>query len=480
MSNKTVMPPVDEVAPTNHKAEVVRSSRASRSNTWRNIALIARREYKNRVTQRSYIITTALFVLFALVGSCAPTVIQFFVARSNSQSHVTIVNNAGTTAGLSGDSLLQYFNRSLNGSVNNGVQITNQTSNQQKGTPHFALNSGTPGALDQLQKDVKDGKLDVLLVLDRAANKDVRFTYYTATASLSDTDLTQIQAVAGQLSVQDKSFRLGLTPEQTQHLLAPPDFNVVYTQKGNGNDSLISLAGGYFLGVIGTVLIFMAVYLYGMWVANGVADEKGSRIMEILVNAATPFQLLWGKILGIGAAGLTQMVCLVAAGLIGLLLQGPLSAALQTNALSVNLSFIHASVTLLLLLLIYFVLGFLLYSTLFAALGALVKRQDEVQNTVGPLTTIFMVGYMASFIGGSIGAGATWFKVMSFVPFWTPTMMMMRIATNAVSGWEIVLSIGILLVSIVICAWASSRIYRIGILMYGQKPGLRQLVRMLR
>ncbi|GCE09571.1 ABC transporter permease [Dictyobacter aurantiacus] len=480
MPNKTVMPPVDEAAPVTHNTEVVRSGRDSRSNTWRNISLIARREYKNRVTQRSYIITTVLFVLFALIGSCVPTVIQFFAARSNSQSHVTIVNNAGTTAGLSGDSLLQYFDRSLNTAANADVQGINQGSIPQKGKPHFTLSSGAPGTADQLQKDVKDGKLDVLLVLNRNANKDVSFTYYTATASLSDTDLAQIQAVAGQLSVQDKSSRLGLTPAQTQHLLAPPAFNVVYTQKDGGNDSLISLAGGYFLGVIGTVLIFMAVYLYGMWVANGVADEKGSRIMEILVNAATPFQLLWGKILGIGAAGLTQMVCLVAAGLIGLLLQGPLSAALQTNGLPLNLSYIHASTTLLLLLLVYFVLGFLLYSTLFAALGALVKRQDEVQNTVGPLTTIFMVGYMASFIGGSIGSGATWFRVMSFVPFWTPTMMMMRIATNAVSGWEIMLSIVILLVSIMICAWASSRIYRIGILMYGQKPNLRQIARMLR
>ncbi|GCE23674.1 ABC transporter permease [Dictyobacter kobayashii] len=458
----------------------MRSSGDTRSNSLRNIGLIVRREYKNRVTQRSYIITTILFVLFSLVASCVPTVIQFFAARSNSQSHITIVNNAGTTADLSGDRLLQYFNSNLNGSTSNGAQIPGQQASQSKGTPHFALRVDTSTPISQLQKDVKDGKLDVLLVLDRTANKDVRFTYYTASASLSDTDLTQIQTTAGQLSVLDKSSRLGLSPTQTQNLLAPPVFNVVYTQKGSGNDSLISLAGGYFLGVIGTVLIFMAVYLYGMWVAGGVADEKGNRIMEILVNAATPFQLLWGKIIGIGAAGLTQMVCLVGAGIIGLLLQGPLSAVLQTGGTLFNLSYIHTSTTLLLLLLVYFILGFLLYSTLFAALGALVKRQDEVQNAVGPLTALCMVGYMASFIGGSVAPGATWFKIMSFVPFWTPTMMMMRVATNTVSSWEIALSIGILLVSIVICAWISARIYRIGILMYGQKPGLRQIVRLLR
>ncbi|GER90121.1 hypothetical protein KDW_42830 [Dictyobacter vulcani] len=475
MSNKTELKPTTEVASSHHNAEAVRSSGDTRSNTIRNIGLILRREYKNRVFQRSYIITTILFVVFALLGSCVPTVIQFFAARSNSQSHVTLVNNAGTVAGLNDEALTTYFSQRLNGNSNQST-----ASGQSNTKSHFVLNTSTVDQVKPLQKNITDGKLEVLLVLDRAAGNDVHFTYYTAAASLADTDLTQIQTVAGQLSVLDKSSHLGLTAAQTQHLLTPPDFKVVYTQPGKGGDSALTLAGGYFLGVIGTVLIFMSVYLYGMWVASGVADEKGSRVMEILVNAATPFQLLWGKIIGIGAAGLTQMLCLIVTGLVGLWLQKPLSMALNTNSSGFDFSYINTSTNLLILLLIYFILGFLLYSTLFAALGALVKRQDEVQNAVGPLTAVCMVGYMASFIGGSLGAGATWFKVMSFVPFWTPMMMLMRVATGSVSGLEIGVSIVILIVSILICSWISSRIYRMGILMYGQKPGLGQLVKILR
>src|SRR6266851_2140509 len=156
-------------------------------------------------------------------------------------------------------------------------------------------------------------------------------------------------------------------------------------------------------------------------------EVKGSRIMEILVNAATPFQLMVGKIVGIGAAGLTQMACIVVVGIGALLLQNPLQAALfGANGGGFTLNITGASITLLLLLLVYFLLGFLLYATLYAAMGALVKRQDEVQNAVAPLTSLLVIGYVVSFFG-VYTPDATWMKVISYIPFWTPTTMLVRI-----------------------------------------------------
>ncbi len=185
----------------------------------------------------------------------------------------------------------------------------------------------------------------------------------------------------------------------------------------------------------------MWVTLYGMGVATGVAEEKGTRIMEILVNATTPFQLMVGKIIGIGAAGVTQMAAFVTVGIIMLLLQNPLKAALLGNssgAFSLNIT--GTFITLLILLLVYFILGFLLYATLFAAAGALVKRQDEVQNAVMPITFLSLAGYLVSFVGIS-NPNATWVKVISYIPFWTPTTMIMRIGAGSVAGWEIALTI---------------------------------------
>jgi ABC-2 type transport system permease protein len=212
----------------------------------------------------------------------------------------------------------------------------------------------------------------------------------------------------------------------------------------------------------------------------GVAEEKGNRVMEILVNAATPFQLLAGKIVGIGAAGLTQMVCIVAVGIGALSIQNPLQEAIfGTHGGGLNLDITGVSITLLLLLLVYFILGFLLYATLFAAMGALVKRQDEVQSAVQIPMLVLMIGYFISFFG-IYSPDATWMRIVSYVPFWTPTTMLARAGAGSVAWWEIVLTIGLMLVAILVCSLISARIYRAGVLMYGQKPGLRQLAKLVR
>ena len=132
-----------------------------------------------------------------------------------------------------------------------------------------------------------------------------------------------------------------------------------------------------------------------------------------------------------------------------------------------------------LLLLVYFILGFLLYASLFAAAGALVKRQEEVQNAIQIPMWLFMIGYLVSFVGLA-NPKAMWVTVVSFIPFWTPTTMLMRIAMGSVTWWGVALSIVLMIGAIVICTVIAARIYRYGVLMYGQKPGMRQLIKLAR
>ncbi|HZU01487.1 MAG TPA: ABC transporter permease, partial [Ktedonobacteraceae bacterium] len=344
----------------------------------------------------------------------------------------------------------------------------------------FVITAASADMLGSLKKQVQEGAVTILLVLERASTQDVHFTAYTNTNAAGTSTLTQIQAFASQLSLRDRASRLGLTPEQTSTLLASPEFSTVNVGQAQNTRSQSEVVAGYIIAYVGILLIFMSIYLYGYGVATGVAEEKGSRIMEILVNAATPFQLLAGKIIGIGAAGLTQMAAFVLVGIGALLLQTPLQAALFGNSASgLNLNITGVSITLLLLLLVYFILGFLLYASLFAAVGALVKRQDEVQNAVQLPTWLFMVGYFVSFLGIT-NPNAVWVKVISYIPFWTPTTMLMRIGTSSVAWWEIVLSTVIMLIAIFFCTTMSARIYRFGILMYGQKPGLGTLIKLVR
>src|SRR5260370_370298 len=176
------------------------------------------------------------------------------------------------------------------------------------------------------------------------------------------------------------------------------------------------------------------------------------------------------------------MACLVTVGIGVLLLQNPLQHALlgasSSNGLGINIT--TTAITLLLIVLVYFILGFLLYTTLFAAFGAMVKRQDEIQSAVQPLTWLFMVGYIVSAAAGSTSTNTIWMKTLSFIPFWTPTIMLTRIGAGNVSWWEILVSILLMIVAILICAAFSARVYRVSVLMYGQRPGLRQLVRIAR
>lgn len=448
------------------------SVRAVKRQHGRNIGLIAGYEFRKRVRQRSFIITTILILVLVILGACVPTVVQYFTATSSSQTTMVVVNHAGPIAGMNDEALSRSIDAALNGAAS-----------QASGPPAYSVRTAPAGSsTSDLERQVKNGSLSLVLVLDWAANGEIGFTYYTnaSTSGLSaDPRLVQVQAEASQLAVLDKASRLGLTPVQTASLFAQPAFHVVNT--GQSSRSAAEAVTGYIIAYVGVLLIFMSVYMYGYGVATGVAEEKSSRIMEILVNAATPFQLMVGKIVGIGSAGLAQMAAFVVVGIGALLLQTPLRAllGLGSGAAGLNLDIMGASVTMLLLLLVYFLLGFLLYATLFAAMGALVKRQEELQNVIQPVMWLFTIGYLVSFIGIS-NPDAPWVKVISYIPFWTPTAMLMRIGTGSVAWWEIALTVILMSAAIYLCAVVSARIYRFGVLMYGQKPGLRQLARLVR
>lgn len=452
--------------------------RTSDQNALRNIGLIVEYEYKKRLTQRSFIISTIIILILIVLGSCVPTVIQYITATSNNQTKITVVNKAGPIAGMINDQLLSYIDNTLNGTANQSNN-SNTSGQNTAGKPRFAINLALASDIASLKNAVKNGSIGILLVLDRAPNQDVSFTYYNNSNPINDSNVSQIQGLASQLSLLDRSAHLGLNLGQTAELFAPPPFATDYIGQAQANRFVSDMVTGYILAYAGVILIFMSVYLYGYWVATGVAEEKGSRIMEILVNAATPFQLMAGKILGIGAAALTQMASFVIVGIAAFLLQNPLKTALLGNISGgFNLDITVGLITMLLLLLVYFMLGFLLYASIFAAVGALVKRQEEVQNAIQFPMWLIMIGYFVSFFGIS-SPDATWVKVISYIPFWTPTTMLMRVGVGSVAWWEIAITVVLMLLAIFICTAISARIYRFGVLMYGQKPGLGKLIKLV-
>jgi ABC-2 type transport system permease protein len=200
--------------------------------------------------------------------------------------------------------------------------------------------------------------------------------------------------------------------------------------------------------------------------------------MELLITAATPRQLLTGKVLGTGAAGLTQYVAIVVALGIGLVANGPISEALGLGE-SLPFSLPEIGPLTLVLFAVFFLLGFILYSTLYAAAGSMVSRIEDVQQAVGPLIFLAMGGYFATFAGLN-APDAEWVKILSLIPFFSPYLMPARMLLTNPTAFEITIALVLLLATVVGAIWMASRIYSAGVLLYGQRAGLRQVLRATR
>src|SRR6266704_1561966 len=249
MARKPVDMPEQERSEQEQRAVAVSSSGAAAQNTLRNIRLIIGREYKNRVTQRSFIITSIILLVIVFLAAFIPTIVQFvqsITAPPSTQTQVVVVNDAGTVADLNEAMLISYISSELNG--------TNTTS-----PAPYAITGQPRASLSNLQSQVKNGKLDILLVLDRSTQRNLQFLYDTNADPNNDSNLTSIQALASQLTVLDTAHRLGLTPSQTTRLFAPPSLTMVYTQRGQSTRPVSEIIAGFILAYAGALLIVIFV-----------------------------------------------------------------------------------------------------------------------------------------------------------------------------------------------------------------------------
>ena len=373
MAKRVVETPEQQPPDQGRQTVAIRSGGAAAQDNLRNARLIIGREYRSRVTQRSFIISTIILLALIVIAAFVPTIIQL-IARATSgqtqtQTHIVVVNQAGAVAGLDETALSALINTTLNGTQTGGsapyaissqpaASVADATAAGQgwhAGCPARALAYVGPAVATDLCHQHQRGQRRQSICDPDTGHP---------------TDLFRHRASPGSDS----------GPGRQPLGSSRPDNHTNPESERSPNESTSRRVCATFAGAY---LLFYAVVTYATAVANGVVEEKSSRVMELLLNAATPWQLLVGKIVGIGAAGLTQMVCLVVVGIGALLLQLPLQAALlgaNTGGFTQYLS--GVSIPFLLLFLVYFLLAYFLYATLFAGLGAMVKRQDEVQSAI--------------------------------------------------------------------------------------------------
>lgn len=294
-------------------------------------------------------------------------------------------------------------------------------------------------------------------------------TYHTN--QLSNTQIqTQLESQLQQIKVILATNQAGIDQTVLDSIYAPVDFDTVAIESNDGTtvktEEELSGARGLVYAML--FLLYFSVLMYGNMIAQDIANEKSSRVMEILISSSSPVSQMFAKIIGIALLGLTQigLIMIVAFVMIQQKQDQLVGGFFEFFGLS------DASVATFVYAVVFFLLGYFLYATLSAMLGSLVSRTEDVQQLMMPVILLIAVGFMFAVFGlTSPESGlVTW---VSYIPFFTPMVMFLRVGMLDVPFWEIALSIGIMIASITVLAILGARVYRGGVLMYGRSASLK-------
>ena len=428
---------------------------------------VARREYRVRVRGRAFTITTALLAVAIAAVTLVPTILAAVGVADPSQIAVDVQADD-----LAADPVLAIQTALVLG-ADPSADPTGDPDDESDGQRPRVTRADEPEAAAQA---VRDGELDGLLTITRDDSGELAFEYLGSASPTNQTRVLVTQAATA-LAIADRLARAGFDQQESAEIFEPPAFTAVPVDPDDAT-AAEDFGGAFILAYAVVILTFMAILTYGNWVAQSVAEEKSGRVMELLITAATPRQLLIGKVLGTGAAGLTQYLVIVVAAIIGFVANGPVAEALGVSG-QAPITLPDLDAPMILAFAAFFLLGFVLYSTLYAAAGSMVSRIEDVQQAVGPLIFLAMAGYFASFTGLN-DPDAGWVGILSLVPFFSPYLMPARMLLTSVDTAEVLLALALLALTLAAALWLAARIYSAGVLLYGQRVGLRSIWRATR
>ncbi len=315
-----------------------------------------------------------------------------------------------------------------------------------------------------LKGKVKSGKYNSIIEVDSPTS----FKYIVDTVGLYDTERQVASSVLLNIYRYDTLAERGLSQEEiTGFLTSDIDIETIVT----GKDQAESFAYTYSV----VMVLYMVLIIYVQFVATSVAGEKSSRAMEVLITSARPKNLIFGKVLGTGCAGLLQLVIILASAVIFYNLNKD-----YINSDMVK-SFFGVPVSVAMYSVLFFILGYFIFAFMSGAAGSLATRTEDLNVLTMPINIIFMISFMVAIYGmNSSAVDDTFFVVCSFLPTFAPIIMLVRVSMGTVATWEIVLSIAIQLATILGLGVLCSKIYRAGVLMYGNTPKLKDIVNILK
>jgi ABC-2 type transport system permease protein len=295
---------------------------------------------------------------------------------------------------------------------------------------------------------------------------------YAGSNATSIADMAQIKSAIRQTILASRLQNVGLDDEKLKQItFIPLDFSTErITERGRAGSGMASVLFGFAIGF----LLYLSIVIYGQTIMSGVLEEKTTRVAEVVMSSVPTDTLLAGKVLGVGAVGLTQQILWIATTYILLKLRAPIMAKLGAPAMNFSLPDITLGAGVLFLL--FFLLGFIFYSSLYAAVGSSVNSESEARQAATPL--LIMIVSTGVFIQPVLlNPTGTTARVLSLIPISSPIIMPIRMAVTGVPALEMAASLGFLVIGCVAALWLASRIYRVGLLMYGKRPTMKEMAR---
>lgn len=422
-----------------------------------NVWLIARREYVERIRTRGFLITTVMIplVMGGLIYGSA-----FLGSRADSGVHIAVVSSDIQLA-LDLQTALQQQPR---------TRQSQPRSSRQSRIEVDAMGAAPQNAQatrEILNKELDSGDLDGYLWITPAAAPSDRPTFvFTPRTSDQDSLRSMLAATLGPVLMREQLAHRGIVASDADTMLRPIDIrSAPAPHRANSESAQVSVTLLFFL-------MYMVIMLYGMNVARSIIEEKTSRIFEVMLATIRPQEMMAGKILGVGSVGLTQVVIWIAVAL----LASSSSIAVSPGGMSLHLDLTGVQIV---YFFIFFILGYAFYSSIAAALGAMTNTEQELQQ----LNMFLVLPLVACFIPlGTVltNPDGTLARVLALIPPFTPLIMYLRVCLGHPAPWEVALSIALTSASIYAIVLVTSRIYRVGVLMYGKRPNLFEILRWLK
>jgi ABC-2 type transport system permease protein len=418
---------------------------------------------RNKLKAKSFLITTLIIAIVISIGANIP----FFINKFGGGDSVTGIGyiQAGGASSATGDQLKAYFEQ------------------QEKKTVELVAfeDKGSEDANEkQLKEAIADKKIKGYLTFGDMTESGFPEMTYKSEKLLEVSTTSSLQGALLLIRQTTILQDAGLTQEQLAQLNAPIKIGTVQISATEGAGSVgegkSSTEQGVNMGLIYfiIILLFMAVMISGQLIASEITSEKSSRVMEILITSVAPIKQMFGKIFGVFVVVVLQIIAYVAVIFINASLPHNKDLMKQFN---IDLSQIDPG--LMLYSVLFFLTGFFLFATMFAAVGSVVSRTEDLGQAIMPITMISLAGFYISIFSIST-PDSMLVKITSFIPLFSPFVMMLRLGLTDPPMWEVLTSIGLLFVAIYLSVWLSAKIYRVGVLMYGKRPSLKEIVKAMK